>query len=69
LFHLRLDRLQASAKELSSKTGQKCVPIQADVRTPAQLHAAAKRTVDELGKIDFVICGMFQSINLKMSNA
>jgi peroxisomal 2,4-dienoyl-CoA reductase len=54
----RLDRLEASAKELSEKTGQKCLPIQGDVRNPTTLQAAAKRTVEEFGKIDFVICGM-----------
>jgi NADP-dependent 3-hydroxy acid dehydrogenase YdfG len=54
----RLDRLEASAKELSEKTAQKCLPIQGDVRNPATLQAAAKRTVEEFGKIDFVICGI-----------
>jgi hypothetical protein len=54
----RMDRLEAAAQELAAKTGQKCIPLQADVRMPAQLQAAAKRAVEELGKIDFVICGM-----------
>jgi NAD(P)-dependent dehydrogenase (short-subunit alcohol dehydrogenase family) len=52
-----MDRLEAAAQELAAKTGQKCIPLQADVRMPAQLQAAAKRAVEEFGKIDFVICG------------
>jgi len=53
----KLDRLTASAEELSQKTGQKCIPAQADVRNSEQLHAAVKKTIDTFGKIDFVICG------------
>ncbi|EIN13109.1 NAD(P)-binding protein [Punctularia strigosozonata HHB-11173 SS5] len=52
-----LDRLTASAHDLSSKTKQKCVPLQADVRSPEQLKEAVKKCVEEFGHIDFVICG------------
>lgn len=51
------ERLEASAKELSSETGKTCIALQADVRRPTDLDAAAKKTVEKFGKIDFVICG------------
>ncbi|PVF96847.1 NAD(P)-binding protein [Serendipita vermifera] len=52
-----LERLQSSAKELSEKTGLECLPLQADVRKYADLEAAANKTVEKFGKIDYVICG------------
>ena len=51
------ERLAASAKELSDETGRICLPLQADVRKPAELDTAAKKTIEKFGKIDFVICG------------
>ncbi|KAH9846171.1 2,4-dienoyl-CoA reductase [Lenzites betulinus] len=53
----KLDRLTASAQELEAATGARCIPLQADVRDPAQLRAAVQRTLDAFGRIDFVICG------------
>lgn len=53
----KLDRLEATAKELSTATGQRCITAQADVRSPEQLKAAVAKTVETFGKIDFVICG------------
>lgn len=53
----KLDRLEATAKELSNATGQRCLASQADVRSPEQLKAAVAKTVETFGKIDFVICG------------
>lgn len=44
----RLERLTASAEELTSKTGQKCIPLQADVRFPEQLKEAVEKCVDEV---------------------
>lgn len=55
------ERLDASAKELSDKTGNECLPIKADVRKVAELEEAAKQTVDKFGKIDFVVCGTLGS--------
>ncbi|KAG8877855.1 hypothetical protein FRB97_002964 [Tulasnella sp. 331] len=52
-----LERITASAKELSEKTGQRCMYAQADVRNSEQLYAAVQKTIDTFGKIDFVICG------------
>jgi len=53
----KIDRLEAAAKELSAKSGQRCIPAQADVRYPEQLRAAVQKTIDAFGRIDFVICG------------
>ena len=33
------------------------MPVQADVRKPEDLKAAAKACIDKFGKLDFVICG------------
>jgi NAD(P)-dependent dehydrogenase (short-subunit alcohol dehydrogenase family) len=55
----RLDRVNAAAKELTSKTGQECLALQCDVRDPKSMHEAAAKTVEKFGKIDFVICGTF----------
>ncbi|TFK24597.1 2,4-dienoyl-CoA reductase [Coprinopsis marcescibilis] len=52
-----LERLQQSAKELFEKTGQQCLPAQADVRNPASLKEAVAKTIEKFGRIDFVICG------------
>ncbi len=56
----RLDRLTASAKELSEATGNQCLPVQADVRDPKQVQDAVAKAVEKFGRIDFVICGMWQ---------
>ncbi|KAF5389349.1 hypothetical protein D9757_004362 [Collybiopsis confluens] len=53
----KADRLAASAKELSEKTGKTCIPAQADVRDPKSLKDAVQKTIERFGKIDFVICG------------
>ncbi|KAG8830664.1 hypothetical protein FRC17_004498 [Serendipita sp. 399] len=50
-------RLEASARELSEKTGRQCLPLPTDVRKAADLEEAASKTVEKFGKIDFVICG------------
>lgn len=53
----KADRLERASKELSSATGQECIPCPADVREPDQLKAAVKKTLDKFGRIDFVIVG------------
>lgn len=55
----RLDRLTASAEELSKDTGKTCIAIQADVRQPKALQDAAAKTIEKFGRIDFVICGTY----------
>lgn len=46
-----------AAEQLSKETGRTCLPVQADVRKPEDMKAAAKACVDKFGKLDFVICG------------
>ncbi|KAF9451457.1 2,4-dienoyl-CoA reductase [Macrolepiota fuliginosa MF-IS2] len=53
----KLDRLTQTAKELSEATGRTCIPAQADVRQPQALKAAVEKTIEQFGRIDFVICG------------
>ncbi|KAF8919471.1 2,4-dienoyl-CoA reductase [Mucidula mucida] len=53
----QLDRLTKTAQELSTATGQKCIPAQADVRNPQALAAAVAKTIEAFGRVDFVICG------------
>jgi peroxisomal 2,4-dienoyl-CoA reductase len=53
----KLDRLTQTAAELSKSTGRKCIPAQADVRQPATLKDAVAKTIQEFGRIDYVICG------------
>ncbi|KAI0935516.1 hypothetical protein AcV5_003927 [Taiwanofungus camphoratus] len=55
--YARLDRLNASAEELSKATGRQCLAAQADVRHPKQLQEAVANTIEKFGRIDFVICG------------
>jgi NAD(P)-dependent dehydrogenase (short-subunit alcohol dehydrogenase family) len=53
----RLNKVEKSAGELSSTTGQKCGFASADVRDTAKLKEAVEKCVAQFGKIDFVICG------------
>jgi len=53
----KLDRLTATAAELSKATGRECLAAQGDVRDPAALKAAVAKTIEKYGRIDFVICG------------
>lgn len=50
-------RLESAANEMSTATGRKCLALPADVRKYTDLEAAAAKTVEQFGKIDFVICG------------
>ncbi|KZO92115.1 NAD(P)-binding protein [Calocera viscosa TUFC12733] len=51
------EKIETSAAELSRETGQKCIGLSADVRSPPQLKEAVEKGVKALGKINFVICG------------
>ncbi|KAJ7595325.1 2,4-dienoyl-CoA reductase [Mycena floridula] len=57
IFGRQLDRLTETAKELTKATGQACLPCQGDVRKPESLKEAVSKTIQEFGRIDFVICG------------
>jgi 2,4-dienoyl-CoA reductase [(3E)-enoyl-CoA-producing], peroxisomal len=56
-----LEKLEASAAELSESTGKTCIAAQADVRQPQQLQEAVKKTIDKFGRIDYVVCGWLSS--------
>jgi NAD(P)-dependent dehydrogenase (short-subunit alcohol dehydrogenase family) len=60
-----VDKLQKSADELSKATGKICIAAPADVRKPEQLKAAVAKAIENFGRLDFVICGVF----LKLSYA
>ena len=51
----RLDRIEKSAKELSSKFGVKVIPIQLDVQKNADVEAVARRLEKEKVEIDILI--------------
>ncbi|KAI8812734.1 hypothetical protein BJ742DRAFT_673249 [Cladochytrium replicatum] len=51
------DKLKASAEELSSKTGQKCIPVAADVRKFEDLAKAFEVAKSTFGRVDIVIAG------------
>lgn len=53
----KLDKLERAAKELSDGTGQRCLPVVADVREPETIEAALDKTLAEFGGIDIVING------------
>jgi len=52
-----LERLTQTSKELSKATNRTCIPVQADVRHPKALQDAVAKTIEQFGRIDFVICG------------
>lgn len=60
MLSISLGRLRNSAEELSKATGKTCIAVQTDVRDTAQLATAVKETISKFGRIDFVICGMYQ---------
>merc|ERR1712093_359454 len=57
IFGRRLALAQSSAKAMEQKTGRKCLPLNGDVRNYEDLVKAVEKTVQEYGKIDYVICG------------
>lgn len=57
IFGRRKANIESAAAELSRATGKKCIGVSGDVRKLESLQDAVKRTVDEFGRIDFVIAG------------
>jgi peroxisomal 2,4-dienoyl-CoA reductase len=53
----KAERLANASQQLADATGQKCLAVAADVRAPEQLQAAVRKTMEQLGRIDFVIAG------------
>ncbi|KAG0149257.1 hypothetical protein CROQUDRAFT_653828 [Cronartium quercuum f. sp. fusiforme G11] len=57
IFGRRANVLEQTAKELASRTGQKCSFAAGDVRKLESLQAAVESCVKEFDRIDFVIAG------------
>ncbi|KAI8808030.1 2,4-dienoyl-CoA reductase [Cladochytrium replicatum] len=53
----KFDRLQEAAKELATKTGKRCVPVQVDVRSFEQIQKAFEVAKSTFGRVDIVIAG------------
>ena len=51
----RLERLQALAEELTSDGQGEALPLSCDVRTPEDVQAAVKQTLDRWGKLDILV--------------
>ncbi|MCA9694218.1 MAG: SDR family oxidoreductase [Myxococcales bacterium] len=47
--------LERAAEELSEETGQRCLPLVADVRAPEQVEGAIDEAVTVLGGLDIVV--------------
>jgi NADP-dependent 3-hydroxy acid dehydrogenase YdfG len=61
----RLDRLSATAKELSSKYGIQCIPVQLDVRDHNQVESVFKKLEQDHMAIDILVnnAGLALSFN------
>jgi len=53
----KLDRLEASAQELTQTTGQPCLAVAADVRKPEQVEAAIDACLQKYGRLDILVNG------------
>ncbi|XP_063961534.1 peroxisomal 2,4-dienoyl-CoA reductase [(3E)-enoyl-CoA-producing]-like [Lytechinus pictus] len=53
----KLERVQQAAEELSKVTGQRCLPIQMDVRKPKEVVAGVQQAMREFGKINILVNG------------
>ncbi|MFW6049897.1 MAG: SDR family oxidoreductase [Myxococcota bacterium] len=51
------DRLEASAEELSSTTGRRCLAAAGDVRDPESVRSVVERTLERFGRIDVLVNG------------
>jgi peroxisomal 2,4-dienoyl-CoA reductase len=49
------ENLTAAAAQISGSTGRRCVALVADVRNLAQVEAAVKHAIAELGRLDIVV--------------
>jgi len=53
----KLDNAAVELRELNKHAGGKVLPVAADVRDYPALESAFKRTLDEVGAIDVLVCG------------
>nr|XP_039249035.1 peroxisomal 2,4-dienoyl-CoA reductase-like [Styela clava] len=51
----RLEKCQESAKKLEDATGQRCLPLSADVRNPKDVQKTIDKIVDNFGKINILV--------------
>lgn len=51
----RLEDATAAAEEISSSTGRRVIPIQADVTSSADVQQMVEQVVSELGRIDILV--------------
>ncbi|KAG0172674.1 hypothetical protein DFQ28_009654 [Apophysomyces sp. BC1034] len=51
------DKLEKAAKEMREATGGEIIAIPADVRKPADVENAVQKTVEQFGRIDYLING------------
>ncbi|XP_037670049.1 peroxisomal 2,4-dienoyl-CoA reductase [Choloepus didactylus] len=50
-------RVSTAAKKLTAATGQRCLPLSLDVRSPPTVEAAVEEALKEFGKIDILVNG------------
>ncbi|KAB1251930.1 Peroxisomal 2; 4-dienoyl-CoA reductase [Camelus dromedarius] len=50
-----LPRVSMAARKLAAATGQRCLPLSLDVRSPLAITAAVEQALKEFGKIDILI--------------
>jgi len=53
----KAERLEATARELETSTGKRCLATPCDVREPTEVEAALDRTLAEFGRLDIVVNG------------
>jgi short-subunit dehydrogenase len=66
LLARREDRIQALAKELSSRFGIRAIALRADVTDPQALNSAVQKTIQELGGIDIAIANAGFAVSDRM---
>ena len=50
-----MDQLQSTAEEISTKTGQKIIPIQADMSDKDSIESMVMQAHDDLGSVDILV--------------
>ena len=51
----KMEVLEATAKEMTEKTGAKVLPVQLDVREPEKVEEAIKQAIDHFGQVDALL--------------
>lgn len=53
----KIENLEPSAKEITEKSGNQCLPVVADVRQPDQVEQAVAKALEVMGRIDILVNG------------